>query len=264
MSDDSNQVLMLSTLMRAQPELALSQPTRARRTCRHDSSRLAIVVVRATASKAAERCDGSSRPRFAALRRIPFAAFEERKKRLGAFGSKMSDNEHTAASLGDSEVSRVQHSPRHAIPEVGQRRENDGEISATVRGKESGYVLNEEPAGVNSVGDPGELEEQRRPCAFESRSLPGDAEVLAGEPSTDEVRTSGDDVPPRASLCWACRVGARSPVTTREDVGKLRHIGPPSLEDSSSVGVNLDLSDASPSGAFESKVESPDTREERE
>ena len=176
----------------------------------HDSARLSVVVVRAAASNPAERDGGRLLPRFAALRRIPFATFEERKKRLGTFDSKMSDNEHAAASLGDSEVSRVQHSPRHAIPEVGQRRENDDEISATVRGKESGYVLNEEPAGVKSVGDPGELEEERRPRAFESRTLPGDAEVLAGEPAADEISGTRRPCPFGPGTDSSCGVSIRS------------------------------------------------------
>ena len=72
----------------------------------------------------------------------------------------MSDNEHSSASLGHSEVSRVQHSPGKAIPELGQRREYDGEISSTLRGKESGNILNEEPAGAKSVSDSCELEEE--------------------------------------------------------------------------------------------------------
>jgi hypothetical protein len=125
-----------------------------------------------------------------ARRRIPAAAFEERKKRLGTASSKTSDKEHSTTSLGDSEESTVQHSPGHAIPEVGQRREYDGEISATVRGKKSGDVLNDEPAGPNSVGDACELEEQRRALAGEARSPPRDRDVLTGEASADEVNTS--------------------------------------------------------------------------
>src|SRR5262249_18522898 len=105
----------------------------------------------ATASRAVRKCPGNVLPRFCARRRIPAAAFQERKKRGGTSGSKTSDNEHAAAPLGDSEVSRVQHSPANAIPEVGQRRENDGEIAATVGGKKSGNVLKQEPAGLNKV-----------------------------------------------------------------------------------------------------------------
>lgn len=72
-------------------------------------------------------------------------------------------------------------------PEFGQRRENDGEISAAVGGKESGYVLNENPSsGANKLPcDPGELVEQAGPCAVESGPVPGDGEVLAREPACE-------------------------------------------------------------------------------
>lgn len=47
-------------------------------------------------------------------------------------------------------------------PELGQRREKDGEISATVAGKKSGNVLDEDqPSGAKSpVCNAGELEEE--------------------------------------------------------------------------------------------------------
>jgi hypothetical protein len=130
-------------------------------------------------------------PRFSARLKIPLAAFEERKKRLGTSGSKMSDNEDSTAPLGNSEVSRVQHSPANAIPELGQRREKDGEISSTERGKKSGYVLNEEPAGAKSVNDSYELEEEGGSLTGESCSPAGDREVLAGEASAEEVNRCG-------------------------------------------------------------------------
>jgi hypothetical protein len=117
----------------------------------------------------------------------------------------MSDNEHSTPSLGDSEESRVQHSPANAIPELGQRREYDGEIAATVRGKKSGYVLDEKPAGAKRLSDSCELEEEGAAGAFESCASAGDAEVLAGEASAEEVNTVGTLCPrPR----FACSDGA--------------------------------------------------------
>ncbi len=60
-------------------------------------------------------------------------------------------------------------------------------------GKESGNVLNEHPSsiGENSVSDSGELEEEAGSGAGESSSSTGDREVLAGESSTEEVKTLG-------------------------------------------------------------------------
>ena len=46
----------------------------------------------------------------------------------------MSDNEHTLASLGQSEVLSVKYPPGHAIPEVNQRIEDESEVSSAVRG----------------------------------------------------------------------------------------------------------------------------------
>jgi hypothetical protein len=64
--------------------------------------------------------------------------------------------------LWHSEESTVQHSPGEVVkPEVGQRRENDPEVSSPIRGKESGNILNENPSSIpeNKVRDSGGLEE---------------------------------------------------------------------------------------------------------
>jgi len=60
-------------------------------------------------------------------------------------------------------------------PEFGQRRENGSEVSATVRGKESGNVLNEQPSSVpeNKVSDSGCLVEQDASFSIKSLSLTG-------------------------------------------------------------------------------------------
>jgi hypothetical protein len=47
--------------------------------------------------------------------------------------SKVSDNEHTAASLGHSEVLSVKHSVREAIPEVFQRPEDGTKVPSSSR-----------------------------------------------------------------------------------------------------------------------------------
>jgi hypothetical protein len=122
---------------------------------------------------------------------MPTAAFELKKNLGAALATSTSGKDvDTPPSLGDSEVSAVQHSPGAVVkPELGQRRENDGEIPSTVGGKESGYVLDEdEPSGANKlIGEPGELEEEAASFACESGSPSGDAEVLAGEPSAEEI-----------------------------------------------------------------------------
>ena len=125
---------------------------------------------------------------------MPAAAFADSEYLAGTFcgGSRISvsegsDDEHSPAALRHSEETAVESPPRHAIPEVGQRSKHDSEVPTAVRGEESGYVLNEYPAGSKSVDDSGELEEQAGSSSGESCSFPGDAEVLAGESAAEEI-----------------------------------------------------------------------------
>ncbi|MEN9418397.1 MAG: hypothetical protein RI988_2017, partial [Pseudomonadota bacterium] len=78
---------------------------------------------------------GSSRPRRSARRRIPRQAVALKKYRGGTLpaSSSVSDNEHTAASLGHSEVLSVQHSVGEAIPEVFQRPEDGTKVPSSAR-----------------------------------------------------------------------------------------------------------------------------------
>jgi hypothetical protein len=109
---------------------------------------------------------------------IPAAAFGLKKNLGGTSASSTSGKDEDAAPpLGHSEESTVQHSPGEVVkPEVGQRREYDGEISSAVAGKESGYIFNENPSPVseNKVRDSGGLEEESGAFACESCPLSGD------------------------------------------------------------------------------------------
>jgi len=69
---------------------------------------------------------------------MPAAALGLKKYLAGtsASNTSASEDEHASAALGDSEVSAVQHSPGEVVkPELGQRRENDGEIPSGLGGK---------------------------------------------------------------------------------------------------------------------------------
>lgn len=101
----------------------------------------------ARSARAVAKGAGNSRPRFAARLMIPAAAFGLKKNLGGTSASRTSGKDEDAlTSLGHSEVSAIQHSPGEVVkPELGERREYDGEISSTVAGKKSGYVLNKEP-----------------------------------------------------------------------------------------------------------------------
>jgi hypothetical protein len=54
---------------------------------------------------------------------------------MGTSVSKMSDNEHTAASLGHSEPLSVKHPPDQAIPEFPQPAEDGSEVPTVIGGK---------------------------------------------------------------------------------------------------------------------------------
>jgi hypothetical protein len=94
---------------------------------------LSLVVVCATCSNAVCSEGGNDLPRFSARLRIPAHAFWLKKYRGGTSSSKMSDNEHSTASLGDSEEASVQHSEGPPIPDVLQRPEDGTQIPSSVR-----------------------------------------------------------------------------------------------------------------------------------
>jgi hypothetical protein len=101
----------------------------------------------------------------------------------------MSDNEHSAATLGDSEELAIENAPRHTVPEFVQRIEDDSEIKSLIGRKQAWNVLDEEEPRLEFSDDSGELEEQAASLSGESRSSPSDAKVLAGESPADEINT---------------------------------------------------------------------------
>jgi hypothetical protein len=100
----------------------------------------------ARATRAWRSGSGKVLPRRSARRRIPLAARELKQYFGGACGSKMANKVDPLASLGDSEVLAVQHSPRNAVPEFSQRREDDSEVSSLSAVEESSDVFHENPA----------------------------------------------------------------------------------------------------------------------
>jgi hypothetical protein len=92
------------------------------------------VIAPATLASAAANCGGNVFPRRSARRKIPAAALGLKQYLSGTSASSTSAKEVDAPPpLGHAEVSAVQDSPSEVVnPEVGQRRENEGEISAAV------------------------------------------------------------------------------------------------------------------------------------
>jgi hypothetical protein len=165
----------------------------------------------ASASNASSKGGGSALPRTLARRKIPLAARAESAYRSLTVISKTSDNEHSTAPLGDSEVSSVDHPPGAAIPDFGQRCEKDSKVSALGRGEEPNDVLKDDPSWPKLICDPCELKEETGALTLEACSLSGNAEVLAGESSAEKVdcatrftssscRLPGADTPGVAAL----------------------------------------------------------------
>jgi hypothetical protein len=85
------------------------------------------------------RCDGNSRPRFSARRRIPAQALALKKYRGGTSPvSKTSDNEHTLPSLWDgtpvavhSHKLSVKNSVGEPIPEEAQEPEEGTKVPSS-------------------------------------------------------------------------------------------------------------------------------------
>jgi hypothetical protein len=114
---------------------------------------------------------------------MPLAALALKENLAGAVGFKTCDKEHSTASLGNSEVSSVQSSPRNAIPELLHFIEKPSEISAVVGTEESRDILQHEPPRSSLLHKVKEGEGEAGSLACKSCALASDAEVLAGEPA---------------------------------------------------------------------------------
>jgi hypothetical protein len=98
--------------------------------------------------KAVSSAGGNAFPRLSARLSIPAAAFGLKEYFGWARGTKISDNEHSAATLGDSEELAIENAPRHTVPEFVQRIEDDSEVQSLRGTKQAWNVLEEEPTGL--------------------------------------------------------------------------------------------------------------------
>lgn len=108
----------------------------------------------ASDSRAVRKWCGNTRPRFSARRKIPLAARGVKKNRGGTRLSKTSDKEHSAASLGHSEVAAVEHAPRNPIPAFDHENAEDfRKVSSFVGRKNSGNIFEHKPSGSKLAQD---------------------------------------------------------------------------------------------------------------
>jgi hypothetical protein len=149
-----------------------------------------LVVVCATRSNAVCSEGGNDLPRFSARRRIPAHAFWLKKNLGGTSSSKMSDNEHSTASLGDSEEASVQHSVGVPIPEFAQRPEDGTQVPSSVARQESSDVLDDAPPRPQLAKDAVKLPPESAAVASQTRTISCDGDVLAGESSVNKLNVS--------------------------------------------------------------------------
>jgi hypothetical protein len=110
---------------------------------------------------------------------------------LGGTGrvSKTSDNEHTAASLGHSEVLSVKHTVGPPIPEFSQRPKDGSHVPSSCARQKARDVLDENPSGSALISDTHELVEESGPFASQPSTASSHTEVLAGESSANKVNS---------------------------------------------------------------------------
>jgi hypothetical protein len=98
----------------------------------------------------------------------------------------MSDNEHTAASLGHSEILSVKNPVGAPIPELPQPSEEGAKSPCFVR-QHSGDVLPNNPAGPELRNKSKKDESEVATRIIQSLSESGNAEGLAGSSSNKKV-----------------------------------------------------------------------------
>jgi hypothetical protein len=126
-------------------------------------------------------------PLRSARRRIPEHAFALKKYRGGTSPvSKVADNEHTAATLGDSKPLSVKNAVGEPIPEFCQRPEEGAKIPSFSRRQDSGDVFPYHPLGPQDANKLSESEGQVSTRVFQSLSQPCDRERLARSSSAEK------------------------------------------------------------------------------
>jgi hypothetical protein len=109
-----------------------------------------------------------------------------------------------------AEVSSIENPVGPPIPNGPHLVDEAGHISSTVTRQEAGNVLQQNPTGSNRLSDSEELECEDAALSVKAASLSGNTEVLAREPSDEEVdpSTSQSFVPPDPPTLALVRFGS--------------------------------------------------------
>ena len=147
-----------------------------------------LSVIRELTWSEASNSAGSFLPRFAARKRIPFAAIGESQYFGGTSDSSTADNEHSLAPLGYIEELAVQKSPAdlRTRPAFAHFTEECCEVVPSIAREQSVDILDKGELGLEPADDAHRFEEEPRALALEAFAVPRDREVLAGEPAADD------------------------------------------------------------------------------
>jgi hypothetical protein len=149
---------------------------------------------------------------------MPAQAFALKKYRCGTSPvSKISDNEDTTASLGNSEVLSVQHSVGPPVPEFFQPSEDGRKVPPFVRRQDTRDVFPHDPTGPCCANKLAKSEGQVSTRVLHSLSESGDRERLA--------RCSSDQ-----NIDWS--VSLKGSLRYPGNVAKVGRLGVVVLEDS--------------------------------
>jgi hypothetical protein len=99
----------------------------------------------------------------------------------------VADNEHTAATLGDSKPLSVKNSVGEPIPEFAQRPEEGSKIPSFAATEDARHVFPYDPFGLHDRSKLDESEGQVATRISQSSSKAGDAEGLARGASDQKV-----------------------------------------------------------------------------
>jgi hypothetical protein len=88
--------------------------------------------------------------------------------------SKIADNEHTLASLGQSEILSVQNSVSEPIPEFAQPSEEGAKVPSSRRRQDAGDVLPKNPTGAQPISQSQKFKGQVAACVGHASSQSGD------------------------------------------------------------------------------------------
>jgi hypothetical protein len=176
--------------------------------------------------------------------KLSMAVWGLRGPRLVALG--VGNNPNPISDVGGSEVTSSQATPPSIKPERGQVSEN----SANSPDNQICDVFHNDDAGSNFANEASIFGPQTAPFSFDAAKFTGFRNVLAGEPTADDINGN--------SICSEAIGGEFT------DIGIAGNAGPVLGEDSATEGVDLAEGDGSHSGSLETETETADTWEKVE